>query len=376
MVRQLSPIRCTVSSAGLRRCRIVAPLIGPLVAIDGLHTHVANTIRGLVAPKHGISLGMIIAALIGPIAWNLSLDSAGLGGLEPEAVAPSRTDFEPGVARPFCWSSTATAERGSGRPRRDPWPTRCRACGASRVRRDRQSLRRTARTVMVTAGSRRTRPEGQMMILGTAMTVRAHQCRNNVGTSRWQATALARCSIRCANALLGLAHELPGRHATPTPARTDVTIKPAKNCNYRSPRPSGTTSAALHVARQRSGADLILNEIEPSPPIGSYSLEIPYLGWVRPRGLDTIFGIDTAFERRAQGLVRASGRPRRAGRLGVNLVADDAVSGFASLDHVVEPLAATANAVEWTRRAVSGREPVRVGLGGSVSDPRIPAPPG
>jgi inorganic phosphate transporter, PiT family len=40
-------------------------LIGALVAIEILHTHVANTIGGLVAPKQGVSLGMIIAALIG-----------------------------------------------------------------------------------------------------------------------------------------------------------------------------------------------------------------------------------------------------------------------------------------------------------------------
>ena len=46
-------------------------LLGALVAIEILHTHVANTIGGLVAPKAGVSLGMIIAALIGAIIWNL-----------------------------------------------------------------------------------------------------------------------------------------------------------------------------------------------------------------------------------------------------------------------------------------------------------------
>ena len=46
-------------------------LLGALIAIEILHTHVANTIGGLVAPKHGVSLGMIIAALVGAIVWNL-----------------------------------------------------------------------------------------------------------------------------------------------------------------------------------------------------------------------------------------------------------------------------------------------------------------
>src|ERR1700719_2213163 len=46
-------------------------LVGALVAIELLHTHVANTIGGLVAPKGGISLSLIIAALVGAIAWNL-----------------------------------------------------------------------------------------------------------------------------------------------------------------------------------------------------------------------------------------------------------------------------------------------------------------
>jgi PiT family inorganic phosphate transporter len=53
-------------------------LLGALIAIEVLHTHVANTIGGLVAPKHGVSLGMIIAALIGAIVWNLITWRAGL----------------------------------------------------------------------------------------------------------------------------------------------------------------------------------------------------------------------------------------------------------------------------------------------------------
>jgi PiT family inorganic phosphate transporter len=61
-------------------------LIGALVAIELLHTHVANTIGGLVAPKHGVSLGMIIAALIGAIAWNLITWRAGLPSSSSHAL--------------------------------------------------------------------------------------------------------------------------------------------------------------------------------------------------------------------------------------------------------------------------------------------------
>ena len=55
-------------------------LLGALIAIEILHTHVANTIGGLVSPKHGVSLGMIIAALIGAILWNLITWRLGLPG--------------------------------------------------------------------------------------------------------------------------------------------------------------------------------------------------------------------------------------------------------------------------------------------------------
>jgi inorganic phosphate transporter, PiT family len=61
-------------------------LIGALVAIAVLHTKVANTIGGLVAPKGGVSLGMIIAALAGAIAWNLITWRAGLPSSSSHAL--------------------------------------------------------------------------------------------------------------------------------------------------------------------------------------------------------------------------------------------------------------------------------------------------
>ena len=61
-------------------------LLGALVAIEILHTHVANTIGGLVAPKHGVSLGMIIAALVGAIVWNLITWRLGLPSSSSHAL--------------------------------------------------------------------------------------------------------------------------------------------------------------------------------------------------------------------------------------------------------------------------------------------------
>ena len=61
-------------------------LLGALVAIEILHTHVANTIGGLVAPKAGVSLGMIIAALIGAISWNLLTGRFGLPSRSSHAL--------------------------------------------------------------------------------------------------------------------------------------------------------------------------------------------------------------------------------------------------------------------------------------------------
>ena len=64
----------------------VLNLAGALVAIELLHTKVANTIGGLVAPKGGVALGMVIAALIGAIAWNLVTWRAGLPSSSSHAL--------------------------------------------------------------------------------------------------------------------------------------------------------------------------------------------------------------------------------------------------------------------------------------------------
>jgi PiT family inorganic phosphate transporter len=77
--RALGPQTAVLLSAVLN-------LVGALVAIELLHTHVSNTIGGLVAPKHGVSLGMIIAALIGAIAWNLITWRAGLPSSSSHAL--------------------------------------------------------------------------------------------------------------------------------------------------------------------------------------------------------------------------------------------------------------------------------------------------
>ena len=61
-------------------------LLGALLAIEILHTHVANTIGSLVAPKHGVALGMIIAALVGAIAWNLITWRLGLPSSSSHAL--------------------------------------------------------------------------------------------------------------------------------------------------------------------------------------------------------------------------------------------------------------------------------------------------
>ena len=63
--------------------------LGALIAIELLHTHVANTIGGLVAPKHGVSLGMIIAALVGAIVWNLITWRLGLPSSSSHALIGS-----------------------------------------------------------------------------------------------------------------------------------------------------------------------------------------------------------------------------------------------------------------------------------------------
>jgi PiT family inorganic phosphate transporter len=61
-------------------------LVGAVVAIQLLHTKVANTIGGLVAPSGGVSLAMIVAALAAAIAWNLVTWRAGLPSSSSHAL--------------------------------------------------------------------------------------------------------------------------------------------------------------------------------------------------------------------------------------------------------------------------------------------------
>ncbi len=64
----------------------VLNLIGAVVAIQLLHTKVANTIGGLVAPAGGVSLAMIVAALAAAITWNLVTWRAGLPSSSSHAL--------------------------------------------------------------------------------------------------------------------------------------------------------------------------------------------------------------------------------------------------------------------------------------------------
>ena len=77
--RALGPRTAVLISAVLN-------LVGAVIAITVLHTKVANTIGGLVAPKAGVSLGMIIAALAGAIAWNLITWRAGIPSSSSHAL--------------------------------------------------------------------------------------------------------------------------------------------------------------------------------------------------------------------------------------------------------------------------------------------------
>ena len=61
-------------------------LVGAVVAIQFLHTKVANTIGGLVAPSGGVSLGLIIVALAAAILWNLLTWRAGLPSSSSHAL--------------------------------------------------------------------------------------------------------------------------------------------------------------------------------------------------------------------------------------------------------------------------------------------------
>lgn len=64
----------------------VLNLAGAIVAIELLHTRVANTIGTLVTPHGGTALGMIIAALLGAIAWNLITWRAGIPSSSSHAL--------------------------------------------------------------------------------------------------------------------------------------------------------------------------------------------------------------------------------------------------------------------------------------------------
>ena len=77
--RALSPRLAVLMSSVLN-------LVGAVVAISVLHTKVANTIGSLVAPRGGAALGMIIAALIGAIAWNLITWRAGIPSSSSHAL--------------------------------------------------------------------------------------------------------------------------------------------------------------------------------------------------------------------------------------------------------------------------------------------------
>ncbi len=84
-------VATTISTRALRpgvavTISAVLNLAGAIVAIELLHTHVANTIGGLVAPRGGIALGLIIAALAGAIVWNLVTWRAGIPSSSSHAL--------------------------------------------------------------------------------------------------------------------------------------------------------------------------------------------------------------------------------------------------------------------------------------------------
>ncbi|GAC1342776.1 MAG: inorganic phosphate transporter [Candidatus Dormibacteria bacterium] len=77
--RALSPRAAVGLSAVLN-------LLGAVVATQLLHTKVANTVGGLVKPHGGVSVGMVIAALIAAIVWNLLTWRAGLPSSSSHAL--------------------------------------------------------------------------------------------------------------------------------------------------------------------------------------------------------------------------------------------------------------------------------------------------
>ena len=64
----------------------VLNLTGAVIATQVLHATVANTIGGLVKPAHGVGLGLIVAALLGAIVWNLITWRAGLPSSSSHAL--------------------------------------------------------------------------------------------------------------------------------------------------------------------------------------------------------------------------------------------------------------------------------------------------
>ena len=79
----------TTRALGPRLAVVLSALLnfaGAVVAIELLHTKVANTIGSLVAPRGGPALGMIIAALVGAIAWNLITWRAGIPSSSSHAL--------------------------------------------------------------------------------------------------------------------------------------------------------------------------------------------------------------------------------------------------------------------------------------------------
>jgi len=81
--RAMGPRVAVASSAVLN---LVGALVAVLLLNRLLNASVSNTIGGLVKPRGGISLGMIIAALVGAIIWNLVTWRAGLPSSSSHAL--------------------------------------------------------------------------------------------------------------------------------------------------------------------------------------------------------------------------------------------------------------------------------------------------
>jgi inorganic phosphate transporter, PiT family len=64
----------------------VLNLVGAIVTTQLLHAEVANTVGGLVAPKGGVAMSMLIAVLFGAITWNLITWRAGLPSSSSHAL--------------------------------------------------------------------------------------------------------------------------------------------------------------------------------------------------------------------------------------------------------------------------------------------------